>query len=144
MQRNAIASYQTSRQFSLKWLLILLAVWAVAMRSARVLGWGHAAWIGAITLVVILICFGFAVAPKATKYALTFAAIALVLLSLLICGIDQSRQQARQLQWSDNLRRVGIGIHEQQNLTSHPVDRFSSINKAYIPDRRVYPPTPER
>jgi hypothetical protein len=143
MQRNAIASHQTPRQFSLKWLLILLAVCAVAMRSVRVLGWGHAAWIGALSLGVILICYGFAVAPKATKYALTFVAISLVFLSLLICGIHQSRQQARRLQWSDNLRRVGIGLHEQQNLTSRPVNRPSSINKAYIPDRRVYPPAPK-
>lgn len=143
MHRPSIASHRTPRQFSLKWLLILLAVCAVLVRSARVLGWVHAAWIGALALVVILICYGFAVAPKATKYALTFGAIALVLLSLLICGIHQSRQQARQLQWSDNLRRVGRGIHEQQNLTSRPVDRPSSINKAYIPDRRVYPPMPK-
>src|SRR5262245_58865140 len=116
MQRPSRVSGQAPPQFSLKWLLILLAICAVTIRSARLLGWEWAAGMGGIALVVVLACAAFAIAPQATKYSLICGAIATVLLSLLACGIHQSRQQARQNQGSDNLRRFGVGMHERQNF----------------------------
>jgi predicted lysophospholipase L1 biosynthesis ABC-type transport system permease subunit len=142
MQRPMTASGQAPGQFNLKWLLILLTVCAMTIRSTRLLGWESTAWIGAAALVVVLICFAFAVAPVATKYALTLGAVAMLFLSLLACGIYQSRQQARQLQWSDNLRRVGIGFLERQDLASRTDEPLGSVHQAYIPDRRIYPPAP--
>ncbi|MCI0358548.1 MAG: hypothetical protein L0211_08700 [Planctomycetaceae bacterium] len=144
MQGPSIAPGETKGQFNLKWLLIMVAVCAVAIRSARLLGWESAAWIGAIGLAVALICYAFAIAPAATRYALTLGAVAAVFISLLACGIHQAREEARQLYWSDNLRRVGAGIHQQQNFAPGPYDPSSRKYEQYMPDRRVYRSTPSK
>jgi hypothetical protein len=131
------------RLHSLLGLIVVLFVLSIGFRITRWTGWWPAAAISAALMLVVIVCFALAMAPEATKYAITFAGIGLVTFSLLACWILHTREQARSAQCVDNLRRVGLGAHEQRTL-GIDLPLHGPGDPAYFHSRQVYPARRER
>ena len=135
-----------SGQVSLQFLFVLLTATAVLFRAAVFAGWTHVAWISALSFLVFLLCFAWAVAPRAASHGLALLTVGMVFFSILICWIEQARAIARRQQCGDNLRRFGLGLQEQQNLACPPIELTSPAaidqfarDSVYSPARATYP-----
>jgi hypothetical protein len=114
-----------SGQVSLQYLFVLLTATAVLFRAAVFAGWTYFAWISVVSFLVFLLCFAWAVAPRATSHGLALLAVGIVFISILVCWIDQARAIARRQQCGDNLRRFGVGLQERQIFACPPIELTS-------------------
>jgi hypothetical protein len=74
----------------------------------------------AILAVALLHVPIFAAQCAAAKYAVVMAIIGGMLLSLLSCGLLHSREQARRLSCTNQLRQMGLVLQEQSLLGHKP------------------------
>jgi hypothetical protein len=80
-------------------------------------------YIAAPSVAVVLLlfwCLAFHVAPRFIRQATVVVTCASVVLSLLSCWISYGQEQARRIKAMDNLRQVGLGLHEHTSYAPQP------------------------
>ena len=113
------------RSLDLRLFLVLLIAGSVVLligRGLMVLGVGGlgltVAAIGGSLVGVLLWCLAFHAAPRLTRQATAAAVCAALVLCLLSLWIEDSREEARRQQVTNNLRQVGMGAQERINYSS--------------------------
>jgi hypothetical protein len=101
---------------SLRRLLLIEGLLATGLGVGAVLGSDVLLSVAALAMVLVLLAAGSVKAPRLTRYLGVSALAASVLISLLLSGVLQTRQRARQGEQLDRLREVGDSFHRYQDL----------------------------
>ncbi len=84
----------------------------VVLMGAPYWGWSIAGP-GAVLILVTLWCLVYAAAPRFARVATALAVCAAMFASVFSCWVLQAREQARQQKCVDNLRQMGVALHER-------------------------------
>lgn len=116
-------------QFSLLSLLILITIACIVLAMVVSLFFNALFPVVIsvlVTLPVLLVwCLCYGMAPEPTKYGTVLFVILFLLLLPLPCLVVHSREEARRNQVSQNLRKLGIELHE--HAVAYPNDPYAQF-----------------
>jgi hypothetical protein len=137
MLRGLLALFLLSAAVVVSFLVITIGGWA----AGYITGWISLAatclWcLLGFAFVVAIWAAAYAVSPGPTKYLSVFGLIGVVLLSLLSMWILRERELARRNNVMNNLRRIGLELHQMKDIRPEEEPQFDP--------ERLAPPWPNR
>lgn len=141
-----------ARSPDLRLFLLLLFAGSLLMligRALMIVGYGGLGLLvggpGVLLAGVLFWCLAFHSAPRFTRQATAVALSSILLLSLLACWIDHSRDQARRQQVTNHLRQLGMSLQEQTRFSPAPerqrpswASQLPQLDTQFVNDQPTY------
>ncbi len=128
-------------QFRLMHLFGLITYIALALTCGKYVGF--LATVG-MCLFAVLWGLAYAIQPLPTVYATVCGTLLVVIWTLLICSVQQSRESARRTWTTNNLKEIGVGYRQWKKFRPAPANGGAAAEhdefSAYFESRLKSPP----